>query len=208
MKVRRGREPKRDGKAKADLPEWGAEDGCGDDGEVRQVGNHIYYHAPITTKPVALLIDSLHTTANRQRVQAVENGGDPQPIVLHLSSPGGSVLAGAAAMDAVRLCPVPVHVVVDGYCASAATFPLMVAAKRIIQRNAYVLIHQLSSVHWGKYSELQDDMENSTEFMRLIRRVYLKHTRIKRRRLDRILKHDLWFPARKCLKLGLVDEIV
>ncbi len=202
---RRGRKPKETEKdPDEDQLLWGSA-GHDDDAEIRLVGNHIYFYAPIMTKPVAVLIDTLHTLANKLRTQAIENGGDPPPIVLHLHSPGGSVFAGVASMDAVRNCPVPVHAVVDGMCASAATFPMMVATKRIINANSYVLIHQLSAWHVGKYEELRD---NSTEFMRLIRHVYLERTKIKRRQLDKILKHDLWFPAQKCLELGMVDEIV
>jgi len=207
MKARRGREPQREEKTEL-LSEWGAENCCEGDGEIRQVGNHIYYYAPIMTKPVATLVDTLHTMANKLRTQAIENGGAPAPIQLHIHSGGGSVFAGVAAMDAVRLCPVPVHAIVDGMCASAATFPFMVAARRIMQESSYILIHQLTSVHWGKFEELRDDMRNSTEFMRLIRQVYLKHTKIPEKRLRKILKHDLWFASHKCLKLGMVDEII
>jgi Prasinovirus head maturation protease len=205
---RRGREPK---ETEKDPDEnqllWGSA-GHDDDAEIRLVGNHIYYYAPIMTKPVAVLIDTLHTLANKLRMQRIENGGETPPIVLHINSGGGSVFAGIAAMDAVRRSPVPVHAVVDGMCASAATFPLVVAAKRIVNASAYILIHQLSSVHWGNFEQLKDDMRNSTEFMRLIRKVYLERTKIGRKRLDKILKHDLWFTPEKCLKLGLVDKIV
>lgn len=207
MDMRRGREPQKK-EEKEKLPEWGV-DGCGgDSGEIRKVGNHLYFYAPIMNGPVATLVDTLHTMANEQLKAAIEHGGKPQPIILHLNSPGGSIFAGVAAMDAVRLCPVPVHAVVDGMCASAATFPFMVAAKRSMQASAYMLIHQLSSMYWGKYEELKDDMSNASLFMKQIRKVYLKHTKIKRRQLDRILKHDLWFDAKKCRKLGMVDEIL
>jgi len=204
---RRGKEPK-EKSDKKELPQWGI-DGCGDDaGEVRLVGNHIYFYAPIATKPVATLVDTLHTLANKQRMYAIENGGKPQPIVLHINSGGGSIFAGVAAMDAVRLCPVPVHAIVDGMCASAATFPLMVSHRRIMSEGSYILIHQLSNWSFGKYEELLDDMKNNKLFMRQIREVYLKYTRIKLRKLNEILKHDLWFSAKKCLKLGMVDEVM
>jgi ATP-dependent protease ClpP protease subunit len=206
---RRGRQLKEKDQEKEEenQPLWGSA-GHDDDAEIRLVGNHIYYYAPIMTRPVAVMIDALHTLANKLRIQAIENGGDPPPIVLHFNSPGGSIFAGVAAMDAVRLCPVPIHAVVDGMCASAATFPFMVAKKRLIGKDSYILIHQLSSWHAGKYEELLDDMKNSKAFMGQIREVYLRHTKIKRQKLDRILKHDIWFGAQKALKLGMVDEIV
>lgn len=205
---RRGREPKekeKDGEERQPL--WGSV-GHDDDADIRMVGNHIYFYAPIMTKPVAVMVDTLHNLSNNLRIQAIENGGDPPPIILHINSGGGSIFAGIAAMDAVRLCPVPVHAVIDGMCASAATFPFMVAKRRTIGANAYMLIHQLSSINWGNFEQLRDGMKNCTEFMRLIRQVYLKHTKITGKKLNKILKHDLWFTPKKCLKLGMVDEVV
>jgi len=187
-------------------PRWGVA-GHDENGEVRLVGNHIYYYAPIINKHIATLVDNLHSLSNKIRAQAIENGCDVSPIVLHINSGGGSVIAGIAAMDAVRRSPVPVHAIVDGICASAATLPFMVASKRIMGAGSYMLIHQLSSIYFGTYEQLKDCLVNSKELMRLIRKVYLKRTSIPKKKLDRILRHDLVFNAKKCLKLGMADEV-
>ena len=77
-----------------------------------------------------------------------------------------------------------------------------------MNRHAYMLIHQLSSGLWGKYEELKDDMENCDNFMKVIKEIYEEHTQIPKKELDKILKHDLWWDADKCLKYGLIDEII
>ena len=71
-----------------------------------------------------------------------------------------------------------------------------------------MLIHQLSSMSWGKMDELEDEMENLKELMRRIKLIYKNKTKIDKKNLDEILKHDLWWDAKKCLKMGLVDKIV
>jgi ATP-dependent protease ClpP protease subunit len=43
--------------------------------------------------------------------------------------------------------------------------------------------------------------------MDTIKAIYKAHTKVPMKKLDEILKHDLWFDANKCLQLGLVDEI-
>ena len=98
--------------------------------------------------------------------------------------------------------------IIDGCAASAATFMSVVGAKRKINANAYMLIHQLSSVAWGKYAELVDDKKNVDEFMRKIKEIYKKYTKVPVKELDKILSHDLWWNAKTCLKYGLVDEII
>ena len=71
-----------------------------------------------------------------------------------------------------------------------------------------MLIHQLSSGMWGKYEELKDDMKKSEILMKRIREIYEERTKIPAKKLNEILKHDLWWDAETCLKYGLVDEII
>ena len=71
-----------------------------------------------------------------------------------------------------------------------------------------MLIHQLSGRMWGKYEEIKDDKENSDRFMRMIKDIYKEYTKLPMKKIDEILKHDLWFDADQCLEYGMVDEIV
>jgi len=70
-----------------------------------------------------------------------------------------------------------------------------------------MLIHQLSSGVYGKYNELEDDMENNKHLMQTIKDIYKEYTRIPMKKLDEILSHDLWFDSKTCLRYGLVDNI-
>ncbi len=97
---------------------------------------------------------------------------------------------------------------IDGSAASAATLISVVADKRFIHQNSFMLIHQLSSVMWGKYEEFKDEMENLDMLMSRIKDIYKEHCSIPKKELDEILKHDLWLDSAKCVKWGLVDEIV
>ena len=44
--------------------------------------------------------------------------------------------------------------------------------------------------------------------MQIIKDIYDQRTKIPKREMDKILKHDLWWEAEKCLQYGLVDEII
>lgn len=71
-----------------------------------------------------------------------------------------------------------------------------------------MLIHQLSSCFSGKYNEIVDDMENNESLMSNIKQIYKEHTHIHGNALDKILKRDIWWNAKKCLECGLADEII
>ena len=111
-------------------------------------------------------------------------------------------------MDTIKNCTTPVHTYIDGSAASAATLISVVAKKRFIFPNSFMLIHQLSSSMWGNYESMKDEMENLDLIMGKIKKIYKEHTNMNMRQITEILKRDKWFEAEKCLELGLVDEIV
>jgi ATP-dependent protease ClpP protease subunit len=118
------------------------------------------------------------------------------------------IVAGVAGMDYIRTLKTPVHTVIDGFCASAATFLSIVGVHRQITKNSFMLIHQLSTSFWGKYEEFEDEKQNLDLMMGMLRRVYNEYTQIPKKELDKILKRDLMLNAEKCLKWGMVDEII
>ena len=111
-------------------------------------------------------------------------------------------------MDEIRKSKVHITSIIDGCAASAATLMSIAADKRLMNKHAYMLIHQLSSGMWGKYREMKDEIENVDNMMKTIRDVYLEYTKIPKKKLNEILDHDLWLDAETCLKYGLVDEII
>ena len=128
-------------------------------------------------------------------------------IKLHINSPGGSLFDGLAAVDYIRKCKVPVHSIIEGAAASAATLISVMAHKRSINKHSYMLIHQLSSASFGKYEELVDDMENNNKLMTAIKNIYFSKTQIPEQIFKDILKRDIYFDSKECLKYGLVDKI-
>jgi len=170
--------------------------------------NKIYYYAGVNRESAAELNKKIGELQVRSFTMANNLDVEPYPIHLHINSGGGSLISGIASMDTILRCKVPVYTYVDGFAASAATFLSIVGNKRFISRHSYMLIHQLSSNFWGKYSEFQDAKQNLDLMMDTIKNVYKKYTKVPVRKLNEILKHDLMWDAETCLKYGLVDKII
>jgi len=175
---------------------------------LERVNNRIYFYAEVSRGNILKLNRELRDMSNQHIADAQIRNVSLTPIYLHINSYGGGVYSGLAGMDEVIKTAVPVITVVDGCCASAATFLSVVGNKRFINRHAVMLIHQLSSFMWGKYEEFKDEMQNLDMLMDMIRGVYKEYTKIPMSKLDEILKHDLLFDAKTCLEYGLVDEIL
>jgi len=176
---------------------------------VESANNRIYFYSAVTRSKILQLnktLINLETNlVNRANSLQLEEPGN---IFLHVNSYGGSVFAGLSAMDYVRSSKVPVYTVVEGCAASAATLFSVVGHHRQIRKNSCMLIHQLSGLMWGKYEEMKDSMENNTMLMRLIKDTYEEHTKLPKKKINELMKRDLWLDADTCLEYGLVDEII
>ena len=185
----------------------GGGDGDSADGvEVSQ--NKIYFYSEVSRQDILKFNKNIDALEKKILSYAVDFQAEPSNIYLHINSFGGSVFAGLAAVDYIQKCKVPVHTVIDGCAASAATLMSVVGTHRTMHRHSFMLIHQISSMMWGKYEDLKDDMKNNDLLMKTIKSIYEQHTKIPKRQLNKILKHDLWWDADTCLKYGLVDEII
>jgi len=178
------------------------------DENVHSIDNHIYFYSSVTKKSMFDLNKEIRYVG--QKMQDVGNKYDisPPPIKLHINSNGGSIFAAMSCVDTIITSPVEVHSIVEGAAASAATLISVVCKKRYIKPHSFMLIHQLSTVFWGKMHEFDDEMKNLDNLMKLIKNIYKEHTNVKEDKIDEILKHDIWWDAKKCKKLNLVDDIL
>ncbi len=173
------------------------------------VENRIYFYSEINRENVLQLSRTLKEKSLDLFLRSKQLGFEELPkLYLHIYSYGGSLHAGLAAMDHILNCVIPVHTIIDGACASAATLLSVVGSKRLIHRNAFILIHQVSTFFWGKHEELKDEMSSMEKFMEVIKRIYGQYTKLPPEKLEEILKHDLWLTADEALQYGLVDEII
>ena len=173
----------------------------------KAVENNLYFYGDVTESNALELNASLFELDKKLSVSNVFL--DIRPIInLRINSFGGSLFAGLATVDVIRSLNSEVHSYIEGAAASAATIISVACDKRYIGKYSKMLIHQLSAGTYGKYNELEDDMENNKHLMATIKEIYKEYTRVPMKKLDEILKHDLWFDSQTSLKLGLVDDIV
>lgn len=186
----------------------GGDGGGGDSETVEVSANRIYYYCEVDRREALKFNKALESLEKKILSNAISLDTVPANIYAHINSFGGSVFAGLSSVDYIKKSKVPVHTIIDGCAASAATLMSVVGKHRQMHHHSFMLIHQLSSVMWGKYEDLKDDMKNNDLLMKTIKEIYMRHTKLPKRQLNKILKHDLWWDSETCLKYGLVDEII
>lgn len=178
-----------------------------EDQKITKVNNHIYFYAEVDRNTIFTL-SQLIKKAEKENINVSENFSiDPPDIYLHISSFGGSVFDAFTAIDIINSCRVNINTIIDGATASAGTLISVVGKKRYMRPNSFMLIHELSSSFWGKMTEIEDDFENNKKLMNKIKDIYKTYTKVPKKELNEILKHDLWWDNDICLKYELVDEL-
>lgn len=175
-----------------------------------QIGtNQLYFYDDVTRTSIYNLNRQLDTTA--KIIQALKinfNIKEVLPIELYVSSEGGEVFSAFSAVDRIKSSPIPVNTYVEGIAASAATLLSVCGARRFIRKNAFMLLHQISSAYWGNYMQIKDEVKNLELIMTLVKQIYLQHTTFQESELDELLKHDIYLSAEDCIKYSLADEIL
>ena len=173
------------------------------------VDNRIYFYGEVDTHRILQLNKKVRDLDIGIHMDNMKYSVETSPhIYIHLNSPGGSVFAALAGMDELRRVKTPLTTIVDGFCGSAATFLSLIGDRRRINKNAYMMLHQLSSEFYGTYNQLKDQEANMDMLMTKMMEIYKEYTKLPEAKLKKIMDTDIWFTAQECLDYGLVDEIL
>ena len=103
---------------------------------IEVVNNRIYFYSPISQEPILKLNKAIRETSNDLLSKnAIYDAKEGIELFLHIYSFGGSIISGLSAMDEIINCKIPITTVVDGACASAATFLSIVGERRLMKKN-------------------------------------------------------------------------
>jgi ATP-dependent Clp protease protease subunit len=136
---------------------------------------------------------------------------DPRSdISLYINSPGGSVSAGLAMYDTMRLIPNDVSTLAIGLAASMAQFLLCAGTKgkRYSLPNAQVLMHQGSAGFGGTAADVEIYAEQLERTGETMIRLTAEHTGQPMETVREDSLRDRWFSAEEALEYGFIDHIV
>jgi ATP-dependent Clp protease, protease subunit len=136
---------------------------------------------------------------------------DPRgTISLYINSPGGSVSAGLAIYDTMRLIPNEVSTLALGLAGSMGQFLLTAGSpgKRFSLPNAQILMHQGSAGFGGTAADVEIYAQQLERLGALLLRLTAEHTGQTVETVERDSRRDRWFTADEALNYGLIDRIL
>ena len=136
---------------------------------------------------------------------------DPRAdIGLYINSPGGSVSAGLAVYDTMKMIPNDVGTLAMGFAASMGQFLLCAGTpgKRAALPNARIMMHQGSAGIGGTAVDIEIQAQNLDYMKRLMTSLLAENTGQSLETIARDADRDRWFTAAEARDYGMVDQVV
>lgn len=157
-------------------------------------------------------VDNKTTTDAIRKLWYLELTDPGKPIIFVINSPGGSVDAGFAVWDQVKMISSPVITVVTGLAASMGSVLSLCASpgKRFATPHARIMVHQpsISAPISGQATDLDIHAKEIIKTKNLLVDLYMEQTGKKREEVEKALDRDTWMSANEALEFGLLDKIV
>lgn len=142
----------------------------------------------------------------------LEAVGPGKEITFYINTPGGSITAGMAVYDTIKLITSPITVIVTGMAASMGSILLSAAPKgrRFLYPHARVLIHQ--PLISGRFSGPATDIHIQAQEMEKIRvelnQILADASGQPLDRINRDTDRDFYLNAKEAIAYGLADKII
>lgn len=117
---------------------------------------------------------------------------------IYINSPGGSVFASSTIVSLLKRFKqntgAKIHGFIDGLCASAATYLLMVADDINVYQNSILMIHKPLTFSFGNANDLQKDIDtlNTIENDMMIP-MYMNKCKVDEKKLKNLINDETWF---------------
>ena len=136
---------------------------------------------------------------------------DPgEPIIMKISSSGGSALDGLTIVETMRTITSPVMTFCLGYAFSMALVILSAGEPgyRFCTRGSWVMIHQISAGRYQRFDELKTTFGFYERLNTQLARIIADGSNQDIEKVEQDMRADVWLAAQEAKDLGLVDEII
>lgn len=131
-----------------------------------------------------------------------------RPILLYIASPGGSLDAGMALVDAIISSKTPVYTINMGFAYSMAFLIMISGHKRFSHSNARFLLHDGSNFVYDSTSKVKDRMLFEEQSEERIKNFVLAHSTISSEEYDANLRKEWYMFPQEAKELGFIDHII
>ena len=135
---------------------------------------------------------------------------DEKDIMMYINSPGGSVTAGLAILDTMKLIRPKVATLCMGMAASMGTIMLTAGAKgkRYALPNSTIHLHQVLGGAQGQARDIEIQAKETLRLQKVLRNIIQETTGQPMDRIEHDTDRDFYLDPAGAKDYGLIDEIL
>jgi len=136
---------------------------------------------------------------------------DPErDINIYINSPGGSVTAGLAIYDTMKLVKQDVSTICVGQAASMGAFLLAggTKGKRFALPHSRILIHQPAGGTQGQASDIEIQAKEIIRLRKVLDEILTENTGQTLKKIQKDTDRDYILTASESVKYGIIDEVI
>lgn len=133
---------------------------------------------------------------------------NPDPIIVYIDSPGGSLNATLSIIAAIQISKTPVYTVNLGKAWSGGFFLLIAGTKRFALPYSSYLFHEGSSALGGDAHKVLQEADFYKYQLGLLKDITLDNTNIGENLYEKHRKDDWWFGNEIALKYNIIDGVM
>jgi ATP-dependent Clp protease protease subunit len=135
---------------------------------------------------------------------------DEKDVMMYINCPGGSVTAGLAIYDTMRLIRPAVSTVCIGLAASMGTVLLTAGApgKRLALPHSTIHLHQVLGGAQGQASDIEIQARETIRLQKVLRTIIQETTKQPMEKIEHDTDRDFWLDPLAAKEYGLIDDIL
>lgn len=134
--------------------------------------------------------------------------GAVKDLQVFIFSQGGDWATSVAIHNLLIRHPANKVCVIDGLCASAATYPAMACGEIRIPSNASMLVHEASNIAVGTADDLRAAADSLDSITNSIAELYAARTGKSVNEIRSLMSEDRYLDGKECVEIGLADTLI
>lgn len=171
--------------------------------------NHIAFNCIINNENIDKLILYITSIVNNKKILNY-----PDFIYLHINSLGGRLSSLQKFIDFFNTLDTQIISIIENNCNDCAILLASLCHYRIMKKDAICILSKYDVInipyYWSAFKQCENDQQEISTFVNSLINILcnVSQSKITIQKLQNYLQYNQNWNAKKCKKLGLVDEII
>lgn len=147
------------------------------------------------------------TKSDLQYIEEIKQLTEDDELIINFNSAGGLCDVGLHLYNVIKNSPAKTIGIVEGFCASIASYILMACKQRIGYSNSIIMVHRPWCQVAGNAMELKKEVDALSTYSSALELAYIENSKITDEEIKSMLDNETYLTADEALKIGFLTTV-